>query len=719
MSGDALETFAAEAADLLESYEAALMGLEEGEGEVQEQVASAFRSLHTIKGSGGMLGLDHLAGFAHRLENFFSALREGEVELTREVVSRGLQAKDHLEALLQGTIAGNREELDKLSGEGEEILAFFEERLVAAGLGGATAPLSGNVEEAAEEEDLPGDGDRSRSLPDHPGAPEARGRTYRIIYRPSKDTFTQGLRPLQLLKELSDLGQCTPIGFIGDIPEFESFDPSACYLRWTILITTTASPADIETVFIFLDEESELRVERIDSPELLDDEEEYARLGEILVEQGEIEARQLTEVLSQRSRLGELLVERGLVEAEAVRSALTEQQVIRESRRRETTTTSQSTIKVRTDRLDELINLVGEFVSLQAALSLKANMSQDSEVNSLSERLDRLVSDLRDLSMELHMVPIELLFRPFRRLVRDTSEELGKEVELVIEGADTELDKNLVDLLKDPLMHIVRNAIDHGIETRQERTAAAKEGRGVIKLTARYTGAFVTIEVRDNGRGLNPQRILAKARERGLVAGDAEELTPEEIVSLIMQPGFSTAEQVSDLSGRGVGMDVVARNIEGLGGSVAVESSYGEGTTVRLRVPLTLAIVDGLLCRIGEGYYLINLSYIDECVQSDRLTRAGGDTFEFRGRVIPLMDLRRYFETPSDGESQVVVVSVEERRVGLVVDELLENFQSVIKPLGPLLKGAAGISGVVFLGDGTPALMLDVASLVRRSAVHV
>ncbi|MFP4409480.1 MAG: chemotaxis protein CheA, partial [Spirochaetaceae bacterium] len=402
-----------------------------------------------------------------------------------------------------------------------------------------------------------------------------------------------------------------------------------------------------------------------------------------------------------------------------VQSALKEQQVVRESRRRTIQTESQSTIKVRTDRLDQLINLVGEFVSLQAALSLRAAISQDGEITGLSEQLDRLVSDLRDLSMELHMVPIELLFRPFRRLVRDTGEELGKEVDLTIEGAETELDKNLVDLLKDPLMHIVRNAIDHGIESAVEREAAGKSRRGEIRLTARYSGTFVTIEVADNGRGLNEERILAKARERGLIGSETERLSQEEIVSLIMQPGFSTAEEVSDLSGRGVGMDVVARNIEGLGGAVAVESQFGEGTRIRIRVPLTLAIVEGLLCKVGEGYYLVNLAYIEECVDTQSLSRAGGETFEFRGRVLPLMDLRRFFGSDSNGsgsngQGQVIVVSLEERRLGLVVDELLENFQSVIKPLGKLLQNTEGISGVVFLGDGTPALMLDVDSLVRR-----
>lgn len=698
---DPLHTFAGEAADLLDGYEAALMALEEDAGDPAEHVASAFRSLHTIKGSGTMLGLESLASFAHRLENYFSALRDGEVSLTREVVSKGLQAKDTLEALLQATIAGDEESLAAITAEGEALLAFFEGQ--RTGSRGDVPTAGVGISEAAMEGAGPSATDESRPR-----------RTFRITYRPSRQTFIRGLRPLQLIKELGELGQCTPMGFTGEIPPLDEMDPTECYVRWIFLLTTTASRADVETVFIFLDEESHLSVDLIDSPELLEEEHEYARLGEILLERGEIEPKELTEVLSQRERLGQLLVERGLVDPEVVQSALKEQQVVRESRRRSLQTESHSTIKVRTDRLDQLINLVGEFVSLQAALSLKANHSQDGEVTTLSEQLDRLVSDLRDLSMELHMVPIELLFRPFRRLVRDAGEELGKAVDLTIEGAETELDKNLVELLKDPLMHIVRNSIDHGIEAPAEREAAGKPARGEIRLLARYSGTFVVIEVADDGRGLNEERILAKARERGLVGSETDQLSREEIVSLIMQPGFSTAEQVSDLSGRGVGMDVVARNIEGLGGSVAVDSELGKGTSVRIRVPLTLAIVEGLLCKVGEGYYLVNLAYIDECVDTESLNRAGGETFEFRGRVIPLMDLRDYFGNEHNGAGQVIVVSIEKRRLGLVVDELLENFQSVIKPLGPLLKDTEGISGVVFLGDGTPALMLDVDAFVRR-----
>lgn len=699
---DPLHTFAAEAADLLDSYEAALMALEEEPENPTEHVASAFRSLHTIKGSGTMLGLESLSTFAHRLENYFSALRDGDVSLTREVVSQGLQAKDTLQAMLQATINGEEERLAALSEESESLLTFFEGQLeggenAAVGAApGAPPPAAGGTDEEPPEEDR-------------------KQVTYRVTYKPSRETFNRGLRPLQLIRELSELGQCTPMGFTGDIPSPEEMDPTLCYLRWIFLLTTTASRADVEMVFIFLDEESQLNVEVIDSPEFLEEEHEYARLGEILVERGEVAPDDLTEILSERARLGQLLVDRGLVDPEVVQSALKEQQVVRESRRRTVQSDSQSTIKVRTDRLDQLINLVGEFVSLQAALSLKATVTGDGEVGSLSEQLDRLVSDLRDLSMELHMVPIELLFRPFRRMVRDSSEELGKEVDLDVEGADTELDKNLVDLLKDPLMHIVRNAIDHGLERGDDRAAAGKERRGKIRLSARYTGTFVSIEVADDGRGLNTGRILAKARERGLVTAATDELSHEEIVSLIMQPGFSTAEAVSDLSGRGVGMDVVARNIEGLGGTVAVESQEGQGTTIRIRVPLTLAIVEGLLCKVGEGYYLVNLAYIDECVDAQSLARAGGSTFEFRGKVLSLMDLRRFFGVESNGDGQVIVVSLDERRIGLVVDELLENFSSVIKPLGKLLKNTEGISGVVFLGDGTPALMLDVDALVRRS----
>jgi two-component system chemotaxis sensor kinase CheA len=319
------------------------------------------------------------------------------------------------------------------------------------------------------------------------------------------------------------------------------------------------------------------------------------------------------------------------------------------------------------------------------------------------------------------MVPVETLFSGFKRLVRDLSNELGKQVHLEIEGSDTELDKNVIDALKDPLLHIIRNSVDHGIESARDREAAGKAPRGTVRLSAFYAGANVVIEVSDDGGGIDAERVRRKAVDRGVIA-DEVDLSEEEMLSLIFQPGFSTAEESTSVSGRGVGMDVVKQNIEKLNGAVRIQSTAGEGTTISIRIPLTLAIVEGLLARVGDGYFLINLAYIVECLDFQAVRQTSNQQMiDFRGEVLPYYDLRRFFGTNGHvaDAGQLVVVSLEERRVGLLVDDIQDKYQTVIKSLSRVFERAEGVSGAIILGDGTPALMLDVDRLVKVTAEEI
>ncbi len=407
----------------------------------------------------------------------------------------------------------------------------------------------------------------------------------------------------------------------------------------------------------------------------------------------------------------------GYVTREQVQSALTEQSYVRQMRETRSQAEGSSTIKVQAAKLDELVNLVGEFVSLHASISMVADQKGDQDFKAAAEQMEGLIRQVRDLSIELHMVPIDLLFSGFRRLVRDLCSDLGKEVRLELEGTEAELDKNVVDALKDPLLHLIRNSIDHGIETPAERLAAAKDSTGTLKVSAYYAGAHGIIEITDDGAGLNIEWIKSKAVARGLIA-DGQDLSQEEIQALIFEPGFSTAENATNVSGRGVGMDVVKRNIENLGGGIRIWSELGRGTRIKIRIPLTLAIAEGLLARIGEGLYLINLAYIVEC--RDFGGRGGEDSgdqiIDFRGEIVPYLDLRRFFRLPEAEHrngGQIVVVAIEGRKVGLVVDDILDKCQSVIKSLGRVYERAQGVSGAIILGDGRPALMLDVDRLAR------
>ena len=704
---DPLETFREEARELLTELERALMQLEEDPADA-DSVDSAFRSLHTIKGSGNMFDLDQLVSFAHTVESVFARVRDADAPVSPELVELGLQAKDHIGALL----ATEDVVPEGLLEEGADL----EKRLLA--LGGEPDGSAGRGVAS----------DNTRPAPD--GAPEAAGpdadadaeeRTYRVTFVPGEELFRTGTNPLLLIKELGELGSALVMGFTDRVPSLDSMDPEACYISWDIVLTSRAGENAIRDVFIFVEGNSEVSVQLIDEGSVLDTDISYKRLGEILVERGDIAAGDLEQAIGSRDYLGETLVQRGYITPERVESALQEQQYVRRMREQRQVTETSASIKVNTEKLDSLVNLVGEFVSMHANLTHRAEMREDREFIAMGEQMEALVRDLRDLSIDMHMVPVDILFSGFRRLVRDLAQDLGKEVALRIEGSETELDKNVIESLKDPLLHIIRNSIDHGLETPDERRAAGKDPRGTVRLAAYYAGANVIIEVADDGKGIDAEKVKAKAAERGIIAADAD-LSEEQMLDLIFSPGFSTAAAATNVSGRGVGMDVVKQNIEKLGGTVRVESHPGEGTRMSLRIPLTLAIVEGLLARIAGGYYLINIAYIVECIDMQAMNRnADQRIIDFRGEILPYFDLRRFlgFASADLGRSQLVVVSNDDRKIGLLVDSIHENYQTVIKSLSKVFERVEGISGAVTLGDGTPALMLDVDRLVRVGAEEV
>jgi two-component system chemotaxis sensor kinase CheA len=377
-----------------------------------------------------------------------------------------------------------------------------------------------------------------------------------------------------------------------------------------------------------------------------------------------------------------------------------------------------ASIRVPAERLDNLMDRVGELVIAQSRLKTIAAASQDGEFKSISEEIERLALELRDTTMGVRMVPIAQLFGRFRRLVHDLAMELGKEISLTTSGEETELDKTVIERLNDPLVHLIRNSIDHGLESPDQRTSTGKSAQGHIHLTARHTGDKVLISIKDDGKGLDRARIRARAEENGLIAPGAE-MSDSELFQVIFQPGFSTAQAVTNLSGRGVGMDVVKRTLDALRGSIDIASTTGKGTEITLRLPLTLAIIDGLLVRIGQGRYVIPLSAVEECVELPPAeeNRVNGSNFlNIRGDLVPFLRLRELFNatTPPDKYQKVVVVSSNDMRVGLVVDQVIGDHQTVIKSLSKLHKGVGTFSGATILGDGTVALILEIASLVAR-----
>lgn len=693
---DPQEIFREEARELLEELETSLIGLENDPSD-RSLVDTAFRALHTIKGSGTMFDLTDLVSFAHDLESAFVIIRDHSLTVNQRIIDLTLAATDHLSALVEERPIEPEEHQ-----EASKIVRALEEVV------GASGSTDRSVEESpgsAESKQSPGTDD-SRTL-----------QLFRVEYRPSLHTFVRGTNPLALIQELRETGDVLILGYVSNIPALDAYDPEACYLAWDFLVTTTQPRRSIEDVFMFVDEESDLDIALVEPGE-------YRRIGEILVDRGDLTERELEALLADRPPLGEVLVQEGVVSQESVRSALEEQKWASQFAGTEKSGSavgpeSISTIKVRTDRLDHLVNLVGELVSLQAQISLRAQQGTDREMLAHAEQLERLVRESRELSMELHMVPVETLFSPFRRLVRDLAKELGREVRLELAGTETELDKNVVESLRDPLLHIVRNSIDHGIEPPEVRKERGKPPAGRLIMRAGYTGALVTIRVEDDGAGINEDKVLERARERGIVEASETTLSVAQIHDLIFAPGFSTSETATQVSGRGVGMDVVRRNVENLNGAVTLTSERGYGTTVELRIPLTLAIVEGLLAEVSEQYFLINLAYIRECIDGASLSRTRNQNmFDFRGQIVPIIDLADLFGLgKAKPESPVVVVQAGETIVGLAVDALHDNHQSVVKSLGKIFSNVEGLSGAVFLGDGTPALMLDIERIVRHGHI--
>ncbi len=673
-AADPRETFQQEAQDLLAQLEAALLDLEHAP-EDGALIDTAFRALHTIKGSGAMFGFDEVAAFTHHVETAFDKVRQGKFAPSLELIAIALQARDHMRRLIEEPHAAD-------AATAEAILSELQR--VFDGVAPPAVP----------------------SPPLVPAAPAAPA-TWRIRMRFPRDVMATGLNPLLLLDELRALGGASVAAMTDDIPPLEELDPVACYISWDVVLSTNQPRTAIEDVFLFVRDEMTLEIKAIDT--LPPDQ----RLGEILVDRGDVNTEAVESALSQQERIGQLLVKAGAVSSDKVNSALTEQTHLRRDVGK---ATASATVRVPAERLDELMDRVGELVIAQSRLRQIATTSADQQVKSVAEEIERLVLELRDSTMVIRMVPIGTLFGRFRRVVHDLSRDLGKQVELAMEGEETELDKTVIEQLNDPLVHLVRNAIDHGLEDAAGRAAVGKPPTGRIELSARHAGMEVLISIRDDGRGLDRARIRARAEERGLIARDAV-VSDNELFQVLFEPGFSTAAQVTSLSGRGVGMDVVRRTIEGLRGAIDLASAPGQGTEVTLRLPLTLAIIDGLLVRIGNGRYVLPLGTVKECVElsAEEDARTRGRSFlNIRGDLVPFLRLRELFgcNTPPDKFQKVVIVSAGELKVGLVVDQVIGEHQTVIKSLSKLHADVEMFSGATILGDGAVALILDIAHLV-------
>jgi len=712
-------TFVNESRDQLVAMEDGLLRLEQAPDDA-DNLGAIFRAAHTIKGGSGVVECHFIENFTHKVENVLDKMRNGEIPVTGELSTVMLECCDHMRVLLDVLVAGLVQPDSETQARGDALLTTLAEQFLGSEGG---AGLANRLESGVPAEPM-GENDELESS----GGGVVNTDAWHISVRFGTDVLKNGMDPLAFLRYLAGLGDITAITTMADaMPPAKEMNPECCYLGFEIRFQTRASKAEIEHVFEFVRDECILHIlppnSRVGEYLKLINElpEDRMRLGEILVRSGALTEAELKECLNLQSsgaalandegtqapQIGEILVGQRVVHKELVEAAAGRQAAINDKKAVES-----RMVRVQADKLDQLIDLVGEMVIAGAGANLLAQRSAQSDLMEATSVLLRLVEDIRDSALQLRMVQIGETFNRFNRVVRDGSRELGKDIDLLISGAETELDKSVVEKLGDPLMHLVRNAIDHGIESAAVRAGCGKPEKGRVQLNAYHDSGSIVIEVVDDGGGLPKDKIRAKAVEKGLIDANSA-LADQEILNLIFEAGFSTADHVTNISGRGVGMDVVRRNIQSLRGSVDVSTVEGEGSTFTIRLPLTLAIIDGFLTGVGKASYVVPLDSVVECIELADIPDHR-NYLDLRGEVLPFVRLRELFEVDGDapGRQNVVIVQYAGRKAGLVVDALLGEFQTVIKPLGVLFRHLRGIGGSTILGSGDVALILDVPALV-------
>ncbi|OLN26699.1 Signal transduction histidine kinase CheA [Desulfovibrio sp. DV] len=688
--------FQEEVSENLAELDGALLELEKNPGD-KDLVNRVFRAVHTLKGACDMFGISQVVSLAHNLESLFDHVRGGWRRVSKELLDAAFAAKDRFAAMLA-------EGADPAALEDEQLLARLKELLRTPDTPEETT-TSGPAAQATPDQG-------SASPADHRAAPQAAPlprACWNITFSPSDPGHLSRSDPLALLDELRGLGQTTVTCDLGAVPDLAELDPTDCRLRFQVCLTAEAATVPdanaLRDVFLFLENQNDVAITPAagDSPAAAPAKAAEVRKNVPAPAQSAAPARPVPPAVAPPPAKAAAPAAKTAPPAGEARPAAAKKEAMQ-------------SLRVDAGKLDDLVNLVGELVIAQARLTQLASSLAQPALTSVAEEIERLSNELRDNTLGIRMLPIGTTFSRFRRLVRDLSSEMQKSIELVTEGGETELDKTVIEQLNDPLVHLLRNSIDHGIESPAERLAAGKAEAGTITISAEHAGGEVVINIIDDGKGMSAERIRAKAVEKGLLPPETR-LTESECFNLIFLPGFSTAEKVTNISGRGVGMDVVKRSMDALRGKIDVQSEPGKGTRITIKLPLTLAIIDGLQIKAGEDQYIIPLSLVEECVElpRDRAEASGrGRTIQLRGEIVPFIRLREAFEL--DGQppaiEQIVVTRFEGERAGIAVDQVLGQQQTVIKSLGNYIGSVSGISGATINGDGTMSLILDVPTLV-------
>lgn len=713
------EVFIDESFEGLETMEAELLNLEPGDVE-SEIINNIFRAAHSIKGGSGTFGFNAIAEFTHEIETLLDQIRNGERELAANHVDLMLKSIDCLRDMLRAIQNDEPQESEDAVQLTQQFRAILADETPDPS--GTDSGSDGSVESTA------------------PVATKVTN-ILDITFAPEPHLFKTGNEPLFIFEDLAEFGEMEVVANVDKIPQLNELVSEDCYFSWNITLDTSSSAEEVQRVFEWVEDDAKIEIKVV------------AQFEEEIEVDSELDTLSDSEGQSSSPIQSAEPVSSGPANAEnnadhtadsapsnttptkpdsAAKSEAPKKEfrpVASKQKSTDKAKSDSSSIRVGTDKVDSLINMVGELVITQAMLNELGEDDQfdHSKLVALREGLAQLAHNTRDLQesvMRIRMLPISFVFSRFPRLVRDISQKLDKQVELKLLGEGTELDKTVMEKISDPMVHLIRNSLDHGLETTSERIEAGKPETGNVTLNAYHQGGNIVIEIIDDGRGLNTQKIKQKAIDNGLIE-ETDVLSDQEINELIFQPGFSTADEVSDISGRGVGMDVVKRNINALNGTVEVASEPGVGSTFTIRLPLTLAILDGQLVKVGDNIYIIPLVSIVESLQIDRskVNSVGGgvDVLRLREEYIPILRLHQLFNHPEASQSLddglLVVVESDNEKVGLLVDDLLAQQQFVIKSLEANYKKVDGISGATILGSGSISLIIDISGVVKMAGL--
>ena len=717
---DMTEAFDEESRDLLDAMEESLLDIQDN-GMNKENMSAVFRAAHTVKGAAGMFELDYLVKFTHVAENLLDEIRNGRIELTEAVLNLFFEVKDQMQLLVD--FAVEDVDGDSPDGETQNVTTSLLSQLESFLNGGESIPTPVVVEEKKPEvikkvEKAPelSEEDFAAEIAKLIGINEEKRETikniFNIKFKFKGNALEDGVDPLEFIFALENTSKINKIKLDCDeVPDLSELNTSVSYINYELEIETSDDKEKLSQLFDVAEDYIELDIEKCGSSNPFKDEEEKELpiVKETIKEEKpkEIEIPTANDESEEEKKILETKATEKKAPNKDKKSANSEDKKSKVS----------ATLRVEASKVDAIINLVGEMVIANANVIQQASRVNDKKLIESVSVVSRMLEEIREASMQTRMTPIGETFSRFKRIVRDLSKDLGKAIDLEIIGAETELDKTVTEKISDPLIHLVRNSLDHGIEMPEDRTAQGKPAKGKIILKAFHEAGNIAIQIIDDGKGLDPEWLYQKAISKGIVS-ENDILTDKQKINLIMAAGFSTAETITNVSGRGVGMDVVKRNIEELRGNIDLDSKVGIGTTMTIRLPLTLAIIDGFMTKIGKQFYIIPLEMIDECIELDKIHKSEiveNNYINLRGNILPLLDLREFFETGklNTKRENIIIVRFAGHKIGLIVDELHGEFQTVIKPLGKIFRNVKGIGGATILGSGQVAMILDVPMLMQ------